>query len=69
MQEMKKVVIVNGKVIVDIDTLYSPDCWLSVNKQRKVEMTYYNFQYELCPLPPSPISSSVLGPGQQRTCT
>ena len=44
MQEMKKVVIVNGKVIFDIETLFAG--LLVVGQQRGVEVTHI-FQYEL----------------------
>ena len=50
MQEMKKVVIVNGKPIFDIDTLFAR--LLVVGQQRGEEVTYI-FQYELSPVPPS----------------
>ena len=71
MQEMKKVVIVNGKAIFDIETLFAR--LLVVGQQRGVEVTDI-FQYELSHVPPSLIdefgclrkgvkqcSSSVLG--------
>ena len=50
MQEMKKVVIVNGKPIFDIETLFAR--LLVVGQQRGVEVTDI-FQYELSPVPPS----------------
>ena len=50
MQEMKKVVIVNGKAIFDIDTLFAR--LLVVGQQRGVEVTDI-FQFELGPVPPS----------------
>ena len=50
MQEMKKVVIVNGKPIFDIETLFAR--LLFVGQQRGVEVTDI-FQYELSPVPPS----------------
>ena len=50
MQEMKKVVIVNGKAIFDIETLFAR--LLVVGQQRGVEVTYI-FQYELSHVPPS----------------
>ena len=50
MQEMKKVVIVNGKPIFYIETLFAR--LLVVGQQRGVEVTD-NFQYELSPVPPS----------------
>ena len=49
MQEMKKVVIVNGKPIFDIETLFAR--LLVVGQQRGVEVTDI-FQYELSPVPP-----------------
>ena len=48
MQEMKKVVIVNGKAIFDIETLFSR--LLVVGQQRGVTDI---FQYELSHVPPS----------------
>ena len=53
MQEMKKVVIVNGEAIFDIDTLLAR--LLVVGHQRGVDVTYRVsiFQYELSPVPPS----------------
>ena len=53
MQEMKKVVIVNGKPIFDIETLFAR--LLVVGQQRGVEVTDI-FQYELSPVPPSLIN-------------
>ena len=50
MQEMKKVVIVNGKAIFDIETLFAR--LLVVGEQRRVEVTDI-FQYELSRVPPS----------------
>ena len=50
MQEMKKVVIVNGKAIFDIDTLFAR--LLVVGQQRGVEVTDI-FQDELSHVPPS----------------
>ena len=50
MQEMKKVVIVNGQAIFDIETLFAR--LLVVGQQRGVEVTDI-FQYELSPVPPS----------------
>ena len=50
MQEMKKVVIVNGKAIVDIDTPFAR--LLVVGQQRGVEMTDI-FQYEPSHVPPT----------------
>ena len=50
MQEMKKVVIVNGKPIFDIETLLAR--LLVVGQQRGMEVTDI-FQYELSPVPPS----------------
>ena len=50
MQEMKKVVIVNGKAIFDIETLFAR--LLVVGQQRGVEVTYI-FQYEPSPVHPS----------------
>ena len=50
MQEMKKVVIVNGKPIFDIETLFTR--LLVVGQQRGVEVIDI-FQYELSPVPPS----------------
>ena len=50
MQEMKKVIIVNGKAIFDIDTLFAR--LLVVGQQRGVEVTDI-FQYELSRVPPS----------------
>ena len=50
MQEMKKVVIVNGKPIFDIDILFAR--LLVVGQQRGMEVTDI-FQYELSPVPPS----------------
>ena len=50
MQDMKNVVIVNGKVTFDIETLFAR--LLVVGQQRGVEETYI-FQYELSPVPPS----------------
>ena len=50
MQEMKKVVIVNGKAIFDIETLFVR--LLVVGQQRGVEVTYI-FQYELSHVHPS----------------
>ena len=50
MQEMKKVVIVNGKTIFDIETLFAR--LLDVGQQRGVEVTDI-FQYELSHVPPS----------------
>ena len=49
-QEMKKVVIVNGRPIFDIETLFAR--LLVVGQQRGVEVTDI-FQYELSPVPPS----------------
>ena len=49
MQEMKKVVIVNGEAVFDIETLFVP--LLVVGQQRGVEVTDI-FQYELSPVPP-----------------
>ena len=52
-QEMKKVVIVNGKPIFDIETLFFLFArLLVVGQQRGVEVTDI-FQYELSPVPPS----------------
>ena len=48
MQEMKKVVIVNGKPIFDIETLFAR--LLVVGQQRGMEVTYI-FQYELSHVP------------------
>ena len=50
MLEMKKVVIVNGKAIFDIETLFAR--LLVVGQQRGVEVTYI-VQYELSHVPPS----------------
>ena len=50
MQEMKKVVIVNGKAIFDIETLFAR--LLVVGQQRGVEVTDI-FQYERSHVPPS----------------
>ena len=50
MQEKKKVVIVNGKPIFDIETLFAR--LLVVGQQRGVEVTDI-FQYELSHVPPS----------------
>ena len=50
MQEMKKVVIVNGKPIFDMETLFAR--LLVSCQQRGVEVTDI-FQYELSPVPPS----------------
>ena len=50
MQEMKKVVTVNGKAIFDIGTLFAR--LLVVGQQRGVEVIDI-FQYELSPVPPS----------------
>ena len=50
MQEMKKVVIVNGKAIFDIESLFAR--LLIGGQQRGVEVTDI-FQYELSPVPPS----------------
>ena len=47
---MKKVVIVNGNAIFDIETLFAR--LLVVSQQRGVEVTYI-FQYERSPVPPS----------------
>ena len=54
MQEMKKVVIVNGKPIFDIETLFETlfARLLVVGQQRGMEVTDI-FQYELSPVPPS----------------
>ena len=49
MQETKKVVIVNGKAIFDIDTLFAR--LLVIGQQRGVEETDI-FQYELSHVPP-----------------
>ena len=50
LQEMKKVIIVNGKAIFDIETLFARP--LFVGQQRGVEVTDSS-QYELSPVPPS----------------
>ena len=49
-KEMNKVVIVNGKAIFDIETLFAR--LLVVSQQRVVEVTD-TFQYERSPVPPS----------------
>ena len=56
MQEMKKVVIVNGKAIFDIETLFAR--LLVVGQQCGVEVTDI-FQYELSHVPPSSTSLGV----------
>ena len=48
-QEMEKVVIVNGNAISDIETLFAP--LLVVCQQRGLEVTDI-FQYELSHVPP-----------------
>lgn len=50
MQEMKKVVVVNDKAIVDIETLFTR--FLVVGQQRDMKATDI-FKYELSPEPPS----------------
>ena len=50
MQDTKKVIIVNVKAIIDIDTLFAR--LLVVGQQRGVAVTDI-FQYELSPVPPS----------------
>ena len=57
---MMKVVIVNGKAIFDIETLFAR--LLVVGQQCGVEVTYV-FQYELSPEPPFLSDEFV------RTCT
>ena len=56
MQEMKKIVIVNGKAIFDMETLFAR--LLVVGQQRGMEVTDI-FQYELSPVPR--LSSTSLG--------
>ena len=56
MQEMKKVVIVNGKAIIDIETSFAR--LLVVGQQCGVEVTDI-FQYELSHVPPSSTSLGV----------
>ena len=46
MQEMKEVVIVNGKAIFDIETLFAR--LLVVGQQRGVEVTYLPVRTESC---------------------
>ena len=62
MQDRNKVVIVNGKAIVDIDTLFAR--LLVVGQKRGVDVTDI-FQCELCPVPPSLIER-VLVFGKRR---
>ena len=67
MQEMKKVVIVNGKAIFDIETLFAR--LLVVGQQRGVEVTYI-FQYELSHVPPSLIDEfGCLRKGDKKQCS
>ena len=56
MLEMEKDVIVNGKAIFDIETLFAR--LLVVGQQRGVKVTYI-FQYELSPVRLSSTSSGV----------
>ena len=53
MQEMEKVIIVNGKAIFDIETLFAR--LLVIGQQRGVEVTDI-FQYELSHVRPSLIN-------------
>ena len=55
-KKMKKVVIVNGKAIFDIETIFAR--LLVISQQRGVDVTYI-FQYERSPVPR--LSSTISG--------